>query len=181
VIHVKDPGGSFILDLLPVLLVLACVPGGLGEWLYRLVVGVQQNEKQVYTAVRLIGFSVFGLCLYGITCVFGAPEPVYVFPRYLSALEPAGFPAVAAAFVGHCFGGAVAGFAAGEFTKRTAVLIPFVRSRRLGLLRKATRKRAMGGGWTRNRRSIRGYASKCGYIRNGNRSRHCAAGTCAIR
>jgi hypothetical protein len=104
------------------MLALGCVPGGFGEWLYRRIVGFDQNEKQIYAAVRLVGFSVVGLCLYTLTCVWGSPLPVYVYPKGVAALTPAGFPAVAAAFFGHCLGGALSGVAGGWATRLSAPL-----------------------------------------------------------
>lgn len=68
------------------ILALALIPGALGDWLYRAIVGVRWGESQWTFALRLLGFSIAGLLLFSLFGLIGAPEPTYIFPNLLARL-----------------------------------------------------------------------------------------------
>jgi small nuclear ribonucleoprotein (snRNP)-like protein len=94
------------------ILALALLPGALGDWFYRTIVGVRWGESQWTFALRLLGFSIAGLLLFSLFGLIGAPEPTYIFPNLFSAINPATLPIVAVAYLCHCAAGAVVGAAA---------------------------------------------------------------------
>jgi hypothetical protein len=99
------------------ILALALLPGAFGNWTYRLLVGVRWGEEQWRYGLRLFGFSVFGLVLYSLATMFGAPEPTYIFPIGFASIIPATLPVIAVAYVGHCAAGAVVGILAAGATR----------------------------------------------------------------
>ncbi len=57
------------------ILALALMPGALGEWFYRTLVGVRWGESQWTFALRLFGFSIVGLAAYCLLCLVGETKP----------------------------------------------------------------------------------------------------------
>lgn len=100
------------------ILALALLPGALGEWFYRRLAGVRWGESQWTFALRLLGFSIFGLAGYSLFSVIGAPEPTYIFPNRFAAIVPETLPIVSIGYLGHCAGGTVVGAIAGLVVSR---------------------------------------------------------------
>jgi hypothetical protein len=106
-------------------LALALLPGALGEWFYRLFVGVRWGESQWTFALRLLGFSIIGLVVYSLFGLAGAPDPAYVFPILFNTppatpliqLVPSMQP-IAFGYFGHCVSGAAVGAGAALIVRR---------------------------------------------------------------
>lgn len=97
------------------ILAFAILPGVPGDKLYRLLVGYDWREDHWQRALRLLGFSVFGLALYSAVAVIAhLPPPAYL---SLSALQDSvgssgGLSLLFAALLGHFVAAAVAGLGA---------------------------------------------------------------------
>ncbi len=104
---------------------MALLPGALGEWCYRTLVGVRWGESQWTFALRVLGFSIVGLAVYCLLCLIGAPEPAYILPvlfntppdAELLRLMPTTVP-IAFGYLGHCFSGAAVGAGAALVVRR---------------------------------------------------------------
>lgn len=105
------------------ILVLALLPGALGDWAYRMLIGVRWKEDQWRFALRTLGFSILGLVLYSFATLAGAPAPTYIFPNLFASIVPATLPTAAAAYLGHCIAGALVGILAAQGVRVSARLL----------------------------------------------------------
>lgn len=96
-------------------IVFGVLPGVPGDKLYRMLVGYDWREDQWHKAVRLVGFSLFGLALYVVVAVpFDLPSPAYLNPDSLVAAmaEPALQVRFFGALIGHFLASTVSGLGA---------------------------------------------------------------------
>jgi hypothetical protein len=105
-------------------LLLAIFPGVLGGRIYHLLVGVDWREKEWQSALRLLGFSIFGATLYSVfaSWVHLLP-PTHLFPA--TYITVAADPRLIARLVflpytGHLIGGTLAGLGAALATRALA-------------------------------------------------------------
>jgi small nuclear ribonucleoprotein (snRNP)-like protein len=84
-------------------LALLVLPGSLGDFLYRSVVGSSWREKDFRAVLRLLAFSVLGLAAYSIIAAQASwPAPEYVAPQTFADGEfVTKLPALSAAYIGH--------------------------------------------------------------------------------
>jgi hypothetical protein len=100
------------------ILTLVLLPGALGEYFYRNIVGVKWCESQWTFALRLLGFSIAGLAIYSLFGLIGAPEPTYIFPDRFRAIIPETLPIIALGYLGHCATGGIVGAATARVVRR---------------------------------------------------------------
>jgi hypothetical protein len=97
-------------------IIFAVLPGVPGERLYRIFVGSDWREDQWQKALRLLGFSLFGLAIYAsIAPVIKAPFPTYLSPVLLeqAAKDEISFRRMLLALLGHFAGSSMAGVISG--------------------------------------------------------------------
>jgi hypothetical protein len=109
-------------NLLSVLvLLLAIFPGALGGRIYRLLVGVDWREKEWQGALRLLGFSIFGVTLYSLFASWlHLLPPTHLFPStYITVAADPGLVArlVFLPYTGHLIGGTLSGLGAALATR----------------------------------------------------------------
>ena len=97
-------------------LALVIVPGALGTYLWDQFNGQDRHRTDWQAAIRYVGFSALGLCLYVLlaTAFPVLPAAVHVLPDTYSAwtLQQNGLGHVALAYLGHIVCAGVVGFAA---------------------------------------------------------------------
>ncbi|MGD2115255.1 MAG: DUF6338 family protein [Acidobacteriota bacterium] len=101
------------------ILLIAVLPGLMGNRIYEVLVGVHWREKDWRTLVRLLGFSVVGVTLYALFANrLGLQPPIHLFPQTYEGMSPRGLMRAFAPHAGHLAGGVVAGLI-GSFGARS--------------------------------------------------------------
>lgn len=94
------------------IIVIAIVPGMLGNAVFTRFLGTDWREKDFATVTRVLSFSVFGLALYAwIASELGWPAPIHVLPSSYSAAQvgPNVVARLSPGYLGHTIGGGVTG------------------------------------------------------------------------
>lgn len=96
------------------ILAFAVLPGVPGDKIYKLLVGYDWREDQWHRALRLLGFSVFGLALYStVAALTTLPAAAYLNPGALeSAARTGNYSNLLGALLGHFIAAALAGLGA---------------------------------------------------------------------
>lgn len=95
-----------------VIVLLAILPGFVGDYIYRSFTRVDWREKDWRSVLRLLGFSVVGAALYSLVAeLFHWPAPIHLIPASYTTLDPSGatLNRLFIVYIGHLMGGAVAG------------------------------------------------------------------------
>lgn len=98
------------------ILVLAILPGTFGNYMYKILIGVDWRERDFWSVLRLISFSVFGVGLYiFVAKFFNCPAPIYLIPStyktFSGNLDE--FIAIFVPYFGHLLGSFVVGVLSG--------------------------------------------------------------------
>lgn len=93
------------------ILAFAILPGVPGDKIYKLLVGYDWREDHWSRALRLLGFSVFGLALYStVAALTTLPPAAYLNPPTLeSAAQTGNYSSLLGALLGHFTAAALAG------------------------------------------------------------------------
>ena len=97
-------------------MLVAVLPGLLGDRAYRALAGVSWREKEFQQLLRLLAFSAFGLAGYTFLASRRLwPLPEYVVPSTYAngAFQVQALPSLAIAYIGHWVGAAIVGTIAG--------------------------------------------------------------------
>ncbi len=94
------------------ILAFAVLPGVPGDKIYRMLVGYDWREDQWHRALRLLGFSLFGLALYSLVAAgTGLSSPHYLSPKLLQEAvgNPEAVPGLLGPLIGHFIFSGLAG------------------------------------------------------------------------
>jgi small nuclear ribonucleoprotein (snRNP)-like protein len=112
-------------------LLFVALPGVPGEKIYRIMVGANWRDQPWQKALRLLGFSFFGLAIYTVVASWlAAPLPGYLTPDQLAAAlsDSRSTPPLFLSFLGHFLGSAITGLTVGfsiRSLRRAATMTPF--------------------------------------------------------
>ncbi len=94
------------------IIIIAIFPGFIGDYIYRILVGVDWREKELRGIIRLVGFSVVGVTLYALVAeLFKLPPPLHIFPATFSSIsiDHANLSKIFIPYFGHLIGGSLSG------------------------------------------------------------------------